>query len=146
MSSSYTIIGRPDFLKGGKAFFTVSNNKGEHYTFRISSPKPKNDNDTPPLFASVLKGPDNYSNYKYIGIYDPARMTVRCTKASKYREGSTEYKVLLWAVGVIHEAYDCPAGYEMRHAGKCCVCGRKLTTPESIEAGIGPECAKKGLL
>lgn len=32
---------------------------------------------------------------------------------------------------------------EIWHEGTCCRCGRKLTVPESIESGIGPECATK---
>jgi hypothetical protein len=27
------------------------------------------------------------------------------------------------------------------HEGRCGRCGRKLTVPESIESGFGPECA-----
>ncbi len=33
---------------------------------------------------------------------------------------------------------------EFWHEGKCARCGRKLTTPESIQRGLGPECAEKG--
>jgi hypothetical protein len=33
------------------------------------------------------------------------------------------------------------AGFNLQHAGKCGRCGRKLTVPQSIETGIGPECA-----
>ena len=36
-----------------------------------------------------------------------------------------------------------PEHLEIFHEGRCCACGRKLTTPESILSGIGPECAKK---
>lgn len=32
---------------------------------------------------------------------------------------------------------------EFWHEGQCGVCARKLTDPESIKRGIGPECAKK---
>jgi hypothetical protein len=35
-------------------------------------------------------------------------------------------------------------GYELLRAGACVRCNRKLTTPESIELGIGPVCARKG--
>jgi hypothetical protein len=31
----------------------------------------------------------------------------------------------------------------VRHEGKCGRCGRTLTVPESIDRGIGPECAGK---
>ena len=34
-----------------------------------------------------------------------------------------------------------PEGYTLLRESRCCVCNRKLTVPESIEAGIGPECA-----
>jgi len=30
-----------------------------------------------------------------------------------------------------------------QHEGRCCVCARPLTNPESIDAGVGPECAGK---
>ena len=32
---------------------------------------------------------------------------------------------------------------EYRFEGKCRKCNRKLTNPDSIDNGIGPECAKK---
>src|ERR1019366_4832357 len=35
-----------------------------------------------------------------------------------------------------------PANLEVWHEGKCGRCGRKLTVPESIERGIGPECER----
>lgn len=36
-----------------------------------------------------------------------------------------------------------PCSMTVRHEGKCGRCGRKLTVPESIDRGIGPECAGK---
>ena len=35
---------------------------------------------------------------------------------------------------------DVPDNLRVYHEGKCCRCGRTLTTPESIKKGIGPEC------
>lgn len=32
---------------------------------------------------------------------------------------------------------------DIRHEGKCGRCGRALTRPESIDTGLGPECAAK---
>lgn len=37
-----------------------------------------------------------------------------------------------------------PFSLEYRFEAHCRRCNRVLTTPESIESGIGPECAKKG--
>jgi hypothetical protein len=36
-----------------------------------------------------------------------------------------------------------PETVEIWHEGRCCRCGRRLTVPESIYAGIGPDCAGK---
>lgn len=36
-----------------------------------------------------------------------------------------------------------PQYCEVFHTGTCGRCGRKLTTPESILTGLGPECSKK---
>jgi hypothetical protein len=38
-----------------------------------------------------------------------------------------------------------PTELVIRHNGSCGRCGRKLTVPTSIKAGIGPECAKKDM-
>jgi len=35
-----------------------------------------------------------------------------------------------------------PAGFEFWHEGRCGKCARRLTVPESIANGIGPECLK----
>jgi len=34
---------------------------------------------------------------------------------------------------------------ELKLSKRCLRCNRKLTTPQSIEDGIGPECIKKGM-
>ena len=34
-----------------------------------------------------------------------------------------------------------PATFEFWHEGRCAACARRLTVPESIERGLGPECA-----
>jgi hypothetical protein len=49
--------------------------------------------------------------------------------------------VIRWAVKAVAKG-SLPEGYKIQHEGKCCRCGRTLTTPESIERGIGPECVK----
>jgi len=36
-----------------------------------------------------------------------------------------------------------PEFVEFWHEGVCGKCGRKLTVPESIESGFGPECIKR---
>jgi len=135
-------INDPDFFRGGKAYFTVSRVDGPHYTFKISVPKKKkNPMQVGPYFVSFLTGPDNYANYTYLGMYDPANHTVRLTDKSKMSKDSVPVKTVRWAVAQVAQGADLPEGYQIQHEGKCCRCGRKLTTPESITAGIGPDCA-----
>ena len=129
-------IKNPQFFTGGNATFTVYNNSGDHYTFKIRQKK-----DTP-MFVSMLTGPDNWTNYSYVGLYNPAQLALRLTTKSKMNAESKPVRVFNWAIKTVAERKELPAGYGIVHEGKCCRCGRKLTTPESVENGIGPECIK----
>lgn len=132
------------FFTGGGAIFTVSNPSGDHYTYRIS--QSKKDKEGNPVkdgayFCGLLTGADNTSAYTYMGILNPKTLVVYPTKASRLTIQSKPWKVLAWALK--YAGCKLPDGYAIQHEGKCCRCGRKLTTPESIERGIGPECAGK---
>jgi hypothetical protein len=126
------------FFQGGHAIFTVNNSKGEHYTYRIGHSK-----ENQPLCVGLLTGPDNETSYTYMGIFNPKTSCVVLTYASKYKEDSTPVKVVRWAITQVTKGNPLPTGYSIQHAGKCCCCGRTLTTPESVESGIGPICANK---
>lgn len=130
----------PDFLRGGRAKFTVDNGRGEHFTFRITRP-----NETTPFFASVMRGPDNDNSFSYAGLYLPPANElespkVKLTAKSKVTDEAKSLKVLRWALRVVHGQAQLPDGYNIRHEGKCACCGRTLTEPESLECGIGPVC------
>jgi hypothetical protein len=127
----------PRFFEAGHAIFTVSNACGEHYTYRIEKPAPEK-----PFFVSLLTGPDNSADYTYMGIYNPKDYKLYITRASKMHVDSTPVRVFMWAVQVVAEHRVLPPGYAIHHEGRCCRCGRRLTTPESIEQGIGPECSR----
>ena len=133
-----------EFLLAGDATFTVENGKGEHYTYHIG--ESESDDKRPKLyFARVMTGTENTNiseHYKYIGVLDPKTGMVRFTKASKFADTSKEYLVLMWAIKQVWDQRNIPEGYAIRHNGSCGRCGRKLTNPESLTTGIGPECAK----
>jgi Family of unknown function (DUF6011) len=134
------------FFTAGHAVFTVCSPKGEHYTFKVNKSKDDPDSDRMPVhFVALLTGPDNDVDYSYLGLYDSTKL-IRMTKASKMDEGSTPVKVFRWAMRKVRDdkaGARLPEGYTIRHAGRCCRCGRTLTTPESVDSGIGPECAQK---
>lgn len=129
-------IKTPKFFSAGNAKFTVSNPKGDHYTFRIGRRE-----ENQPFFVSLMTGTDNESSFTYLGLFNPETNEVRLTRKSRYTDDTLPVKVIRWAVKAV-AANKVPAGYVVQHAGCCCRCGRTLTTPESIEAGIGPECIK----
>lgn len=131
------------FVFAGNATFTVKNNAtGNRFTFRVSAPKTASGGkDMSKRFVSVLSGPNNESNYSYMGMITD-RTLFRRTKASKVGEDALSFKAFTWLMEKIRANVGLPEGVEFLHEGRCARCGRKLTTPESIEAGFGPECVK----
>ena len=136
-----------EFLTAGHAIFTVTNPDGEYYTYRVTTPKDQSEMH-PVWFVSLLTGPNNLHDYTYLGLLrikdwrpdgSPIYI-VHTTAKSKFAEDSKPVKVVQWAVNRIQDK-QLPAGYDIKHIGRCGVCGRELTTPESIDSGIGPVCA-----
>lgn len=124
------------FILAGDATFTVLNTRSQgRYTFKVSKSE-----DGKVWFVGVLTGPDNYSDYAYMGIVkDGAFFGTRKSRVSK---DAPSYKAFAWLWGRLETGL--PEFVEIWHEGSCCRCGRKLTTPESVKAGIGPVCADKG--
>lgn len=133
-----TILLDTKFFTGGNATFTVESVTGEYFTFKVRQPKPDM-----PHFASLLRGPNNETDYSYVGIMCPQTGSVRLTAKSKVTEDAKSVKVLRWALKHAFGDKTLPDGYKVRHEGKCGCCGRKLTVPESLDRGIGPECWAK---
>lgn len=126
-----------DFLKAGKAKFTVANPSGVHYTYQVSKIKEKDS-----FFVGLLTGPDNQSNYTYMGVLDENNQ-LRFTKKSGFSPDETPAKVFNWTLKVVNGRAKVPDGYSIQHSNACGRCGRELTHPESIRTGLGPECRKK---
>lgn len=127
--------------------YTVTNPKGEHRTFRIA---------TQPLDASfapgerllgLLSGPENEENYKtfaFVNEDDTIRVWARFK--SKTQEKSFWEKSAFMLRNMVLEGDQSPfvaKGCSLLLEKHCLACNRLLTIPESIERGIGPECAKK---
>jgi hypothetical protein len=120
------------FFTAGHAIFTVEDGN-RHNTFMISR-----DNDSQPFFVSLLTGPNNEENYTYIGVYNPFHNMVYTTKKSKFFLNSYIVKLVNFAVKAVGQPI--PTGFSIRHSDRCCRCNKTLTTPESLEQGIGPIC------
>lgn len=133
-----------DFVKAGYAIFTVTSKTGEYYTYRVEY-SAGSDNFAPAWFVQLLTGPDNTSDYSYLGLLDAKTGFVRLSKKSRYSDEALPVKVIRWALGMVWAGKSLPEGYSIEHMGLCGHCGRALTTPESLAIGIGPKCRKMGM-
>lgn len=127
-----------EFLFAGNATLTALSKKtGRHFTYKI-----RRADDGRVFFVSWLHGPENESDYAYMGVISQGdESTLRLTHKSRATEQAECVKAFRYVLNAIH-APALPEQLELRHEGHCGRCGRTLTVPESIDRGIGPECAK----
>lgn len=131
------MIDPKEFIYAGNAIFTLKSLRtGEHFTYKFTK------KDTV-YFASVLNGPDNWTNYAYLGLTSPDTLGLRLTAKSRAGDDAPSVRALRWWLSTLRAQRNVDDLVEFKHEGKCCRCGRKLTHPESIDSGIGPECASK---
>lgn len=142
------------FVTAGNATFTIevpvdwasAHGSKPHYTFKVRKKEDRNSAGKFVWFASILSGPDNTSDYKYIGILNADSGMVRTTAKSAMPADSLPVRLLNRSLALVWGGDTTKmetAGFKLHHEGRCGRCGRKLTVPESIETGLGPECAEK---
>ena len=125
-----------NYILAGNATFTVKNTEtGNRFTFKIRKPKKCTVH-----FVSVMTGPDNESSYTYLGTIFNSKDYYH-GKKSKIKPDAQSAKVFSYIFNKL-KANSLPEQVSVFHSGSCGKCGRKLTVPESIISGIGPECAK----
>lgn len=130
------------FVFGGNATFTVQNNNtGRRLTYKVSTLKGEKRGEV--WFVNVLSGPNNEEDFSFVGIVNKQQNLFRLTAKSRVKADSTSFQGFNWLFSQILNNKPLPENVNFYHAGKCARCGRLLTTPESIEAGFGPECVKK---
>lgn len=130
---------RRKYALAGKATFTIQSPVTEtRFTYRIEKANDDPTRDGNLWFVSVLTGDDNTSDYSYIGIIG-REMMFRTTKKSRFPMSAPSVRAFGWFT--VH--FESPS-VNVWHDGHCGRCGRKLTVPSSINAGIGPDCAEKG--
>lgn len=123
-------------LAGNSTITLQSGNTDRRYTYRITRCK-TNEN---AYFVKLLRGPDNTNDYSYIGCYftDTSYFYPCSTWRDKLRK---HWPPSIRAIAYFFERLDnIPANLFVWREDYCASCGRKLTTPESISCGYGPEC------
>ena len=96
------------------------------------------------LMVSVLTGPDNNSSYTWLGrvardVFWVGRKNPKPGEISKDAPSARGFQ---YAWQALLRNY-IPEDLEIWHEGRCGRCGLKLTVPESVARGFGPDCAAK---
>lgn len=143
-----------EFFTGGNCTFTVKvpeafathHRCNLHYTFKVECAEPTDRFPNPAHFVKLLTGPDNTKDFSYLGMLNPATGEVRLTVKSCCGDTAWAVRIVRRVLAQIFEGRGMPAiieqGWDVDHMNKCGRCGRPLTVPESIECGIGPDCAE----
>lgn len=122
------------FITAGNCTFTLKSLKsGKHITYKAVYSEYCG---TGKIYIKYMSGSDNESNYTRLCSIEPSGIL---KKRSKVNPESLSWKVFRYVyTKLITDTY--MPGLEIWHSGTCARCGRKLTVPESIESGYGPEC------
>jgi uncharacterized protein DUF6011 len=121
----------PTFVLAGNAIFTLSNPEtGGRFTYRVRASE-----DGRVHFVSVLTGTDNENSYRYLGVI--RRGAFEHGRKSTIGASAPSARAFAWFWA--HRADPSPA--VVLHSGRCGRCNRTLTVPQSLETGLGPECA-----
>lgn len=127
-------------LAGNATLTLVSEKTKTRYTFKVRRP----DDAEPgcPFFVSVMYGSDNEDEFAYLGTIGADGQSYRHGKKSHFHDDDVRHLAFKYFWSNVVGARE-PPSMEVWHEGRCCKCGRKLTVPESIANGIGPECKRK---
>jgi hypothetical protein len=126
------------YALAGNAILTLKSSiTGGRHTYKI-----RKKNDTELWYVSALTGSDNdkASSYSYMGSIQNGQYRHGWSRA-KVPTTSQSHKVFDWFWKLLATGPVLHKDLEVWHEGRCGRCGRKLTVPESISRGLGPECS-----
>jgi hypothetical protein len=133
-----TLADAKAFAAAGNAIITLQSLRTEtHYTYRIRLAEPR-PGAAPVYFVNLLAGGNaDEGSFVYLGIIRDGVFML--TGKSHMNRDSAPVKAFrfFWMSTELHPEL------VVRHEGHCGRCGRTLTVPQSIDRGIGPECADK---
>lgn len=117
-------------------YYTLTFSDGGHRTFRVHTQAPDSRFASGKRIVSLLIGPDNTKDYEGVAF-----LTAEGVRVWKRFVGTRTavWLDLLWDM-MNGERFD-GCGLEVSRA--CLCCNRPLTTPESLERGVGPICWEK---
>ena len=127
-----------EYITAGDAIFTLMSTLiDRRTTYRITQDK----NQPKRYFCKYLYGPENTRDYRYIGMFYSDTLHLRTTRASDMTNRNLTFAMMSYFLDVVAGRREWPDTMQFYKSNRCARCARLLTTPESIEKGIGPECA-----
>ena len=121
------------YMLGGRAIVTITSNKtNKHFTYKITVAN----NNHQRYFVWVR----TKNGYQFMLTLDYNGRRIRYSRKGMPKEYFL-VKAFKWAWGHLFNN-SMPIAMSIYRYNICCRCGRKLTDPKSIKAGVGPECAK----
>lgn len=124
------------YIRAGRATITLRSAKTQtRFTFEIEKVK-----DMEAHWVRVLTSSDSF---QYLGMVTTSGKFVATKKTPDTLKSAACFKAFEWSWRALAERKRMPTTLEVWHEGSCGRCGRKLTVPESIADGLGPECRKK---
>ena len=140
------------FMFAGDAILTfISKKTGKRFTFRFTRPESESGRSRP-TWVKVLSGPNNDSDYNFLGtIWDGAQgRSYRHSSKSRVGQDSDSVRAVQWLLKALNVGDFTPGTgarskldlCTVHHEGRCGRCGRRLTVPSSVASGFGPECVQ----
>lgn len=120
------------FIMAGRAEFTFrSVATGVHFTYKVKAPE----KDDGVRFVHFLH---SGSSFSYLGMIKHRSFDI--TQKSAVGRRAAVFKAFSFLYDHVRIGTELPPSVEFLPSGNCAKCGRKLTNPDSIFVGIGPEC------
>lgn len=131
-----------EYMLAGKSEFVLHSSKtNQDFTYRLTRKESEKDENKYIYFLNVKMG----HQWLYAGVlwYDDNTNSYKFAqgRSGKIEASDINIKSLLFVMNKL-QLEQIPLHCTVFHTGKCGVCGKKLTTPESILTGIGPTCSK----
>lgn len=125
------------YLYGGKAIVTLESPSGVWHTYLFKKPVAPEGFPDDVFFVYALH---EFNTAFYVGMVEED--CFRLTRHSRFLADTEIVRGAFYIMRMANEP-NLQTPMKLYHEGVCSVCGRPLTTPKSIQVGIGPKCLKK---
>jgi len=113
----------------------VNDDTGNRITVRFRKPK-----GFKAVLVDLMTGSDNEESFSFLGTLSGEAVRISPKTRIASEKAQLAGVILNWTIR--NAESDNLRTVRVLHSGSCGRCGRKLTVPESIDTGLGPECSK----